>query len=517
MKQSQQIVLIFLLCINISQAQNASFQGLDDLTGGTYDSCALGVSSDGSVVVGWSRADTGCEAICWNNGQMKGLGDLPDGYYSRAFDVSSDGKIIAGGSLSAPMAEALVWVDEQMISLGTLGANPNGHSSSDAHGISADGSVVVGVSSSIIGHQAFLWKNNQMIGLGDLPGGNFYSNANAVSGDGCTVVGTSSSYISHMEAFLWKDNQMVGLGNLYGEAYYSDAEDISDNGLVVVGHTGSPWGDEAFRWENGQMVGLGDLPGGKFYSHALGTSKDGSIVVGISVSDTAHEAFIWSYEEGIRSLKNLLENSYGLDLTGWILSIAQCISDDGLTIAGFGRNPSGYYQAWKATIPEPALQVTIDIKPTSCPNPLNTNNQGVLPIAILGSEEFDASTIVPTSVRLAGIEPIRDSLEDVSAPLDEPNECECTTNGPDGFTDLTLKFKTQQILETLGEVNTGDILTLTLTGVLNDGTPIEGADCIVIKGKHKPINKADINKDGVVDSIDFAIIAEQWLQSSIVK
>ena len=47
-------------------------------------------------------------------------------------------------------------------------------------------------------------------------------------------------------------------------------------------------------------------------------------------------------------------------------------------------------------------------------------------------------------------------------------------------------------------------------------TPIEGADCVLVKGWHKAPNKADINKDGVVDMTDFAIISENWLQSSIV-
>ncbi len=168
-----------------------------------------------------------------------------------------------------------------------------------------------------------------------------------------------------------------------------------------------------------------------------------------------------------------------------------------------------------ASVPEPVM-INLDIKPQSCPNPFNVKSKGVLPVAILGTEEFDVSTIVPTSVRLAGVEPIRDSLEDVAAPLVDPNECECSTDGPDGFTDLTLKFETQAVLEALGEVNTGDILTLQLTGVLNDETSIEGADCVVIVGRFKPINKADINKDGLVNAVDLAIAAENWLNSSIV-
>jgi hypothetical protein len=69
--------------------------------------------------------------------------------------------------------------------------------------------------------------------------------------------------------------------------------------------------------------------------------------------------------------------------------------------------------------------------------------------------------------------------------------------------------------------NDGDVLTLELTGVLYDPppyeTPIEGTDCIVIRGKAKSLHGADINKDGVVDMADFVIFAENWLQSSIVE
>lgn len=58
----------------------------------------------------------------------------------------------------------------------------------------------------------------------------------------------------------------------------------------------------------------------------------------------------------------------------------------------------------------------------------------------------------------------------------------------------------------------GEVLTLELGGVLFGERPIEGADCILIKGMRKAHNKADINKDGVVDGIDFAIVAENWLK-----
>jgi hypothetical protein len=51
-------------------------------------------------------------------------------------------------------------------------------------------------------------------------------------------------------------------------------------------------------------------------------------------------------------------------------------------------------------------QVPINIKPGSCPNPLNVKNKGVLPVAILGMEEFDVPMIDVASIRLEGVAPM---------------------------------------------------------------------------------------------------------------
>ena len=152
--------------------------------------------------------------------------------------------------------------------------------------------------------------------------------------------------------------------------------------------------------------------------------------------------------------------------------------------------------------------VSVDIKPGSCPNPLNLNfvahgqtevvtadnmaakadpgvksPKPVLPVAILGTEDFDVTNIDPESVVLEGAPAIRWSMEDVSTPLgDDAAMCECTEAGPDGFIDLTLKFYRIDIINALGEVHDGDIVPLTLAGELYDGTSIEGVDCVVIVG-----------------------------------
>jgi hypothetical protein len=150
--------------------------------------------------------------------------------------------------------------------------------------------------------------------------------------------------------------------------------------------------------------------------------------------------------------------------------------------------------AWGAYLPNvvyllatTTLPVSIDIKPGSCPNPLNVNDKGLLPVAICGSENFDVSTIDTASVRLEGVAPVRSSYEDVATPMPGGAEpCECITSGPDGQLDLTLKFNVQDIVAALVQVNDGDELELTLTGALDEafsGTPIEGRDCVIIISK----------------------------------
>jgi hypothetical protein len=143
--------------------------------------------------------------------------------------------------------------------------------------------------------------------------------------------------------------------------------------------------------------------------------------------------------------------------------------------------------------PPPVIEVPVDIHPTSCPNPLNVKKKGVVPVAILGTEDFDVTQIDPASVMLEGVAPLRWNLEDVATPYVEPFSdpagcMECTEEGSDGFMDLTLKFDAQEIVAAIGEVEDGQCLLMTLTGNLMEefnGTEIIGQDVvkIIVKGK----------------------------------
>ncbi len=163
------------------------------------------------------------------------------------------------------------------------------------------------------------------------------------------------------------------------------------------------------------------------------------------------------------------------------------------------------------------IPVALDIKPTSCPNPFNVTSKGVLPVAILGKPDFDVMDIDLATVRLNGIAPLRSDYEDVATPIEVVEECECTTMGADGFMDLTLKFARKALTEVIGDVDHDDVLTLAIEGTTLNGTPIEGQDCIVIRGKHRGLGKADINDDGVVDFLDLISISEKWLREEVLE
>ena len=134
---------------------------------------------------------------------------------------------------------------------------------------------------------------------------------------------------------------------------------------------------------------------------------------------------------------------------------------------------------------EPIYLVTVDIKPQSCPNPLNVKSKGVFDVAILGTDDFDVRDIDLSTVSLEGVAPLRSRYKDETTPVIDGQECECRSKKNDGIMDLTMKFDTEQIIAALGEVEDGQEWLLHLTGSLYDGTEIEGTDCILIKKKGK--------------------------------
>jgi hypothetical protein len=114
---------------------------------------------------------------------------------------------------------------------------------------------------------------------------------------------------------------------------------------------------------------------------------------------------------------------------------------------------------------EGVVMVMIDIHPGSFPNSINPRSQGVIPVAILTTASFDATTVDPSTVFFgatgAEAAAVQFALEDVDG---------------DGDLDLILHFRTQDTGIQCGQTSAS------LTGKTFSGQAIQGSDSIVTVG-----------------------------------
>lgn len=331
------------------------FASLGDLPGGQFESGATAVSADGSVVVGWSSSSSGeTEAFRWQSGIMIGLGDLPGGKFeSYAAGISSDGSTIVGYSSSenskdwSQGKEACVWQDGSLKGLGDLSGDAF---ISSANSVNADGTIIVG--SGFTGtNDACRWQDGDLLALEGLLDGKGERIANGISTDGSLIVGYSASSRSDgFEACAWLNGDAIALGDLEGGLFQSLATDVTPDGSIIVGWATSAAGLEAAIWKDETVYGLGDLAGGKYFSMAFAISADGSTVVGDASTASGREAFIWTLDSGMQNLRDWLVKRGANGLDGWRLGRAYDISDDGQTIVGSGINPDGKSEAWLVSL-----------------------------------------------------------------------------------------------------------------------------------------------------------------------
>jgi len=105
----------------------------------------------------------------------------------------------------------------------------------------------------------------------------------------------------------------------------------------------------------------------------------------------------------------------------------------------------------------------------------------LLQAAILGSPALDVSDIDRTSVALEGSHPVFAAVWDIIMAMEPGAEpCDCISNGHDGLKDLVLWFDQSAVYGSLGEVEVGDQIPVTISGWLHDGTPFAGVDCVIV-------------------------------------
>jgi hypothetical protein len=117
----------------------------------------------------------------------------------------------------------------------------------------------------------------------------------------------------------------------------------------------------------------------------------------------------------------------------------------------------------------PPVEVTIDVKPGDVVDKINLSSRGLLPVAVFGAPDFDASLYTPVMAH----------LHDASAPMDcsgaEAVRWTYTDVNRDGLVDLVFFFRVQDL--TL----TASTTAVTLMAHSTEEVHIMGTDTVIVK------------------------------------
>jgi probable HAF family extracellular repeat protein len=358
-----------------------SFTPIGDLAGGGTFSTAWGVSGDGRWVVGASgsinsgllddafrfRRSTGVLSTLTT---MPVNNDLPGGLFqSTALGVNLDGSVIVGASVyEAARVHAFSWsLSSTLFDLGgpLVGIPPPPELDFSAANAVADNGHF-GVGYAMIGsppHRTGCWWTPGTPGGYPMWGDNAESSeAFGISGSGHIAVGQVYTPIGSQAFAITTGSDMFRLGDAEGGTFDSCARDCSTTGAAIVGYCTTAAGREAAMWtgngipipSNYTLRPLGDLPGGAVWAVAYACSADARIIVGSSDAGRlveavpATDAFVRDPNHGLRSLAEALGAALPV---GWFLDTATGISNDGTVIVGTGTNPLGVKEGYVATLP----------------------------------------------------------------------------------------------------------------------------------------------------------------------
>jgi hypothetical protein len=246
---------------------------------------------------------------------------------------------------------------------------------------------------------------------------------------------------------------------------------------ALAGDTGGsvqPLSSDGANIANAILAGLAGVTTDVWWTEDCGPALDVSLFPDVHY-DVAGETMV-TFDETI-SVPNITQPGvYTCEVTFWSGDYDEGTGDEIGTEA--------------ITIEVKPIPIPVDIKPGSCPNPINITKNGVQSVAIVGTEDLDVYTIDPETVALVGVPPLRWAYEDVATPFvpylgKEDCKLDCTTAGPDGYMDLVFKFETLALVEAIGDCEDGQCLVLSLTGNFFDGRAIMGEDVVWILAKKK--------------------------------
>lgn len=226
---------------------------LPDLPGGSVFSDALGISGDGTTIVGWSYTAAGREAAYWIGGNVFAIGDFPGGSVDAyANSASTDGKVIVGRGWAANSATAFRWTQSGGMQILGDSSISGVAFNSEAFDVSANGNIVVGRGNMPDFSGAFVWTASTgmmsvkqlLINQGVNVAGWTFNDARGISADGLTIAGNGTynsqitGYVARLDPYFSRisgkiHNFDVGSGTYIGSVPNPVAVQVLQGDTVV--------------------------------------------------------------------------------------------------------------------------------------------------------------------------------------------------------------------------------------------------------------------------------------------
>jgi hypothetical protein len=333
------------------------------------------------------------------------------------------------------------------------------------------------------------WVEEQKLRASDGAADDNFGSSAAVLGD-VAIIGarydndsgnnSGSAYVFRFDGTDWVEEQKLVASD--GAADDAFGRSVAVSGDVVV--IGSPRAEgtddrtgsayvyrfDGADWIEEQKLVASDGAADDNFGYSAAVLGDLAVIGAERDDDNGYEsgsAYVyrfdgtdWVEEQKLLASDGERNDRFGSSVTvsGGVAVIGVPAHDDN------GRDSGSAYVYDLAT----TMSVNIDIKPDGDPNTINPSDEGVTPVAILGSDAFDVAGVDATTLAFGpdGAAP----AHDLSDPVEFADHLEDVDG--DGFTDLMAHFRTGESGIVFGT------LVACVEGAALDGTPFNGCDTV---------------------------------------
>lgn len=314
--------------------------GLGDFPGGAFWSRAMGMSTDGKVIVGTGTTPAGQCAFRWTESTGMTCLKSSASTSSQGYAVSPEGDVVVGSDSDTQSGEQLLYW------FGTVErfSAPSGFTMTSGTAVSSHGGVVAGWLRRANGDQECMrWTRSGMVSIGYLGGQAQSCTVTGISANGVTTVG--QSYIPNEGYKTFKHQPATGITDVFtGNANRTSlAGMVSSDGASLFVHDFSLRRAGVVRGSTVDYLSQLNLPLNTVYL-VKGSTSDGNMLVGSATTSGTQTAVVWRKQpNGSYAVSRIKDEilAAGGGLSGWELAEATGVSADGKIVSGYGYSANG--------------------------------------------------------------------------------------------------------------------------------------------------------------------------------